>query len=278
MPSFVRDVDQEAFGVEVLQRSHEVPIVVDFWAAWCGPCRTLGPALEKAAADYEGAFELVKVDVDANPQLAQQFRVQSIPTVIAFRDGKPVSQFMGAIPDAQIREFVEGILPSEADQLVDRARTQVIEGDEAGAEATFRSALDLVPDHGDAGTGLAALLIARGEVEEALILLGKLPRTPEVERLEATARLAGARDNDVTELENRLAEDPGDAAARIELGRVLAGSGEYEPALDHLLAVVRAGGETRDEARRAMLDVFEMLGNSHPLTAAYRKALASALF
>jgi len=278
MSAFVKDVNQEAFGIEVLQRSNEVPVIVDFWAAWCGPCRTLGPALESVAEAYGGAFELVKVDVDANQQLAQQFAVQSIPTVIAFRDGEPVGQFMGAIPEAQIRAFVDGILPSEADELVDKARSAVIEGDEATAEELFRAALDLVADHPDAGTGLAALLIARGEISEALITLGKLPRSPEVERLEATARISGARDTDVSAIEARLSADPDDEDARFELGQVLAASGEYEPALDHFLAVVKAGGPGREKARQAMVDVFGLLGNDHPLTVTYRRALASALF
>jgi putative thioredoxin len=278
MSAFVKDVTQDDFGVEVLQRSHEVPVLVDFWATWCGPCRTLGPALEKVAGEYRGAFELVKIDVDANQQLAQQFRVQSIPTVMAFRDGKPVSQFMGAVPEAQIREFVDAVLPSEIDLLVDQARTLVLEGDDEQAEAMFRKALESVPDHGEAGTGLAALLIASGRIDDAMILLGRLPRTAEVERLEATARLTGARDNDLGELEARLAADPEDQSARLELGQVLAGRGEYEPAFDNLLAVVKAGGPLREDARRAMVDVFGLLGNDHPLTALYRKALASALF
>ncbi|MBU1493101.1 MAG: thioredoxin [Actinobacteria bacterium] len=278
MSAFVKDVTQEAFGVEVLQRSHEVPVVVDFWAEWCGPCRTLGPALEAAAVAYGGAFELVKVDVDANQQLAQQFRVQSIPTVIAFRDGEPVGQFMGAIGEPQIRQFIEDILPSEADKMVDQARSLVIEGDEPRAEEMFRAVLEQIPDHPDAGTGLAALLIARGEIPEALIMLGKLPRSAEVERLEATARLSGARNADVSELEIRLSADPDDEDARFELGQVLAAEGEYEPALDYLLEVVKAGGSRRDNARQAMVDVFGLLGQDHPLTTTYRRALASALF
>jgi len=278
MSAFVKDVGQEAFGIEVLQRSHEVPVIVDFWAAWCEPCRTLGPALEKVADAYGGAFELVKIDVDANQQLAQQFVVQSIPTVIAFRDGKAMAQFMGVLPEPQIREFVDGVLPSEADKLVDQARTMVIEGDEEAAAAVFRRVLDDVPDHSEAGTGLAALLIAGGRVEDALILLGKLPRSPEVERLEATARISGARDTDLDDLDARLAADPDDEAVRFELGQVLAARGEYEPALDHLLAAVKAGGVYRERARQAMVDVFGMLGDDHPTTATYRRALASALF
>ena len=278
MSAFVKDVSQETFGIEVLQRSHQVPVVVDFWAAWCGPCRTLGPALEKVADAYGGTFELVKIDVDANQQLAQQFSVQSIPTVIAFRDGDAVAQFMGALPEPQIREFIDGILPSEADKMVDRARTMVIEGDEEGAASIFRKVLEDTPDHTDAGTGLAALMIAGGEIADALILLGRLIRSPEVERLEATARLSGARDTDIDALDARLAADPDDEAVRFELGQVLAARGEYEPALDHLLAAVKAGGAYRERARQAMVDVFGMLGADHPTTATYRRALASALF
>jgi putative thioredoxin len=276
--SNVKDIDQQAFGRDVLQRSHEVPVVVDFWAAWCGPCKVLGPALENVAAEYDGAFDLVKIDVDRNQQIAQQFRVQSIPTVIAFRDGQPVSQFMGAVPEAQIRQFIEQILPTEADKMVDQARSLAIEGDEAGAEAIYRKVLTDVPDQPEAGTGLASLLIARGETEEALIVLDRLPRTSEVERLEAAARVTGSQDVDLSGLEQRVSTDPDDLDARLELGRALAAKGEYEPGLDHLLEVVRAGGELREPARQAMVDVFGLLGPTHPLTTAYRRALSNALF
>jgi putative thioredoxin len=276
--SFVKDIDQQSFGQEVLQRSHEVPVVVDFWATWCAPCRTLGPALEQVAEDYEGAFQLVKVDVDANQQLAMEFGVRSIPTVIAFRDGKAVSQFMGAVPEQQIRAFVESVLPTEADRLVDEARSFVLDGDEEAAEALFRQVLSATPDHPEAGTGLASLLIAGGQTDEALILLGKLARSPEVERLEAAARLQANHDVDLSDVEAKVSADPGDLSARFELGQALAANGEHEVALDHLLEVVRAGGPLREQARRAMVDVFGILGPDHPLSAAYRKALANALF
>jgi len=252
--------------------------VVDFWAAWCGPCRTLGPALERVAEEYRGAFELVKIDVDANQQLAAQFGVQSIPTVLAFRDGKPVSQFMGAIPEPQIRQFIDAILPTEADRKVDEARSRALDGDETGAEALFREVLAEDPGHGEAGTGLAALLIARGDTDEALIVLGKLGRTGEVERLEAAARVQANHGVDLSDLEARVVADPGDDAARVDLGQALAANGEYEPALDHLLEAVRTGGEHREAARQAMVDVFGLVGPSHPLTASYRRALANALF
>jgi len=274
----VKDIDQQAFGQDVLQRSHEVPVVVDFWAAWCNPCRVLGPTLERVAADHEGAFDLVKVDVDRNPALAAQFGVQGIPTVLAFRDGRPAARFTGALPEAAVRQWVSQILPTEIDGLVDRARDAVLDGNEVEAEVLFRRVLEEVPDHAEAGTGLAALLIARGETGEALILLGRLPRSGEVERLESAARIAAAQGSDLHALEDRVTADPADTRARLELGKALAARQEYEPALDHLLAVVRAGGLHREAARAAMVDVFGLLGNGHPLTALYRRALASALY
>ena len=274
----VKDIDQQAFGQDVLQRSHEVPVVVDFWAAWCNPCRVLGPTLERVAADHEGAFDLVKVDVDRNPALAAQFGVQGIPTVLAFRDGRPAARFTGALPEAAVRQWVSQILPTEIDGLVDRARDAVLDGNEVEAEVLFRRVLEEVPDHAEAGTGLAALLIARGETGEALILLGRLPRSGEVERLESAARIAAAQGSDLHALEDRVTADPADTRSRLELGKALAARQEYEPALDHLLAVVRAGGLHREAARAAMVDVFGLLGNGHPLTALYRRALASALY
>lgn len=276
--AFVKDISQQEFGQEVLQRSNEVPVVVDFWATWCGPCRTLGPMLEQAATDYGGRFELVKVDVDQNQALAQQFGIQSIPTVVAFKDGKPVSQFMGAIPEPQLREFIDALMPTELDLLVDRARDLALEGDEEAASALYSQVLEQVPDHVEAATGLAALLIARNDTESALIILGRLPRTSEVETLEAAARMTAAQGVDLTDLERRVAADPTDHTARIELGIALAAKGEHEAGLDHLLEVVRAKDAHLDAARAAMIDVFGVLGSDHPVTQAYRKALANALF
>lgn len=274
----VKDIDQQQFAQEVLRRSEEVPVVVDFWAAWCGPCKVLGPTLERLAAEYAGAFELVKVDTDANQELAGRFGIQSIPTVYAFKGGKPVSQFTGALPEVSIRRWIDELLPTEIDRMVDRARDLSLEGDEAAAEEIYREVLSGVADHPEAATSLASLLIARGDTDEALIVLGKLPRTSEVEKLEAAARVTAAQDLDLSHLETRLGADPTDDRARLELGTALAAKGEWEVGLDHLLAVVRRGGDLREDARQAMVDVFGMLGADHPLTATYRRALANTLF
>jgi putative thioredoxin len=270
------DISTEQFGQAVLQRSHEIPVIVDFWAQWCGPCKTLGPLLEKVAGELE--VELVKVDVDSNQQLAQQYGVQGIPNVIGFRDGQPVSRFTGAVPEAAVRRWVAALLPSPADLAVDEARDAVLDGEEGRAEELYRNALETDPNHVEAGTGLASLLIARGETAEALIVLGKLAPTPEVERLQAAARVSTSKGSDVSEFEAALELDPSDDTARLSLGNALAARGEYEPALDHLLSLVAARAANSDAARAAMLDVFGVLGGDHPLTLEYRRRLASALY
>lgn len=273
-----KEVDTAGFQSEVVERSREVPVVVDFWAAWCGPCKVLDPLLEKTVVDGAGSFELVKVDVDANQGLAAQFGVQGIPTVIGFRDGQPVSRFTGAIPEAQLREWIRQIVPSEADRIVETARDLLLSGDTAGAEGSFREALRLEPTHQAAATGLAALLLGDDRSDEAQRVLEPLEATPEVDKLRAAARLGEGRRADPAELEARLAEDPDNAALRIELATALAAHGDHEIALEHLLQVVQAKGLAMDEARKAMLDIFEVLGADHPLAASFRRRLASALF
>jgi len=275
---FVKDVDTANFPQEVLQRSREVPVVVDFWAAWCQPCRVLGPLLEKVAAESGGAFDLVKVDVDANQELAAQYNVQGIPMVLAFRDGAVVDSFTGALPEAAVRAWIEAILPSQLDLMVDQARTAQLSDDGVAAEHILRQVLDQKPDHSEAGTSLASLLIDRGETDEALIVLGRLVPDAEVDRLNSAARLKAASGSDLSDLEARVTADPDDEGLRIELATALAARAEYEPALDRLLAVVRAKGPLKDEARTSMLDIFGVLGDEHPLTQTYRRQLASALF
>jgi putative thioredoxin len=276
--AFTKDVDAAEFQQDVLQRSREVPVVVDFWAQWCGPCHVLSPVLERLADEYAGAFELAKIDVDQNQQLSAQFGVQGIPSVIAFRDGAPVSRFTGALPEESVRQWLDSIMPTEVDLMVDQARTARIDGDDAAAEHIFRQVLDRQPDHAEAGTSLASMLIDRGDVDEALIVLGKLTPDSEVDRLQSAARLRASSGDDLSALEARVETDPTDESARIELAVALAGKNEHEPALDLLLAVVREKGPQMEEARLAMVDVFGVLGDEHPLTITYRRQLASALY
>lgn len=275
---YVQEVTTGTFQQAVLQKSHDVPVVVDFWAEWCGPCRTLGPMLESLTEEFDGGFILAKVDVDANQQLAAQFGVQGIPTVIGFRGGVPVDQFSGALPERAIRDWLGRLLPSEIDLAVDQARDAAIAGNLETAERLFRAALEEQPDHQDAGTGLASLLIATGKPDDALIVLGKLAATDEVERLQSAARLAVSSGSDIGEIAARLDADPENDSIRIELAMALAAHAEFEPALDHLLAVIRSRSTGKDDARKAMLDIFEVLGDGHPLTTSYRRQLANALF
>ncbi len=251
------DVSEADFEERVLNRSFERPVVVDFWAAWCAPCRHLGPVLERIADAHEGEVELVKVDVDANPGLASALGVQGIPAVKAFRDGGIVSEFVGNYPEEAVRRFFDGILPSDADRLaasVDPTR------DPAEAEAAYRAALEEDRDNRRAVTGLASLLAARGAYTEARELLARLPEDADVRRLRAHIDLAEAAGD-------AAPDDPLSAAAN---------DGDWEPVLKQLLEDVRNGN--RDDARQRMLDVFEVLGPDHPLTVEYRAALSSALF
>jgi putative thioredoxin len=274
----ISDVTTDEFQVAVLQRSREVPVLVDFWAEWCQPCKALSPLLESLTADYEGAFELAKVDVDANQDLSAQFGIQSIPTVVAIRDGSEVNRFSGALPEGSIRAFLDAVLPSELDTMVDEARTALVDGDNAAAEHIFLQVLERQSDHPDAGTSLASLLIDQGDTDGALIVLGKLVATADVERLQSAARLRQSAGDDISALEIAAASDPADEAAQLELARALAAKSQYEPALDRLLAVVQANGSARESARLAMVDIFGVLGNEHPLTPEYRRKLAAALF
>ena len=275
---YIKDITSEEFQQAVLQRSREVPVVVDFWAEWCGPCKVLSPLLETVTTEAEGAFELVKIDVDTNQELAGQFDVQGIPTVIAFRDGAPVDRFTGAYPEKELRSWITGVLPSELGRIVDEARDAALSGDTERASVLFREVLGSDAGHSEAGTGLASLLIADGETDEALIVLGRLAPTAEVDRLQAAARLIASRDDNVADLEAKVDAAPGDGHARLDLARGLAARAEFEPALDHLITLVRGKGEQADDARQAILDIFGVLGDDHPLTVTYRRLLTNALF
>lgn len=258
--SVVIEVTDADFVDKVVEESKRRPVVVDLWASWCGPCRTLGPILERAAERREGRFLLAKLDVDANPYTAGQFGVQSIPTVIAFRDGRPVDGFIGAIPEPMVSEFVERILPSEADLAAQEALEEERTGDVADAERRYREALSADPGNRAAGLGLGRILAEHGDLQEAKEILTPLRPDPEAERL-----LAGIRVSEWSTL-----EEPG----TLPSAKGLAAQGKWREALDGML------GALRDDpaAREAMLEVFAVLGDDDPLVAEYRRKLANALF
>ena len=235
------DVTDETFQTDVLARSAQVPVIVDLWAPWCGPCTTLGPMLERAVAATEGAVELAKVNVDENPRIAQSFAVQSNPAVFAIVDGKVADQFIGALPEAQVVAFVQKLLPalSEADTLV-----------AAGDEASLRRALELEAGHQQATEALARILIDRSEAAEALALLARVPETAAARSLAAEARLVESGVN------------------------VAADDGQLDARLHALLERVRDD----DAARQEFVDLLETLGAEDPRTSSFRRALATRLY
>ncbi len=280
---FTIDVGDDDFASQVLERSHRTPVVVDFWAPWCGPCRTLGPLLEKLAEQHAGAFLLAKVNVDQSPVVAQRYAVRSIPAVIGVRDGAIVAEFVGAQPEANVQRFIAALLPSEADGLAKAGEALAKAGDAAGAEAKLRAALERDTRHSRALLGLARLLGERGEIADALALLeqimGREAELAEAEKLAAQLRTSAAGDADESALRARIEANPEDLEAHLQLGRALAARTRHEEALEHLLAAVKRDPHFDDEAaRKSMLDLFAVLGSDHPLTQRYRAELARALF
>jgi putative thioredoxin len=245
----VIDVSEETFEQEVLERSKTVPVVVDFWAEWCGPCRQLGPALEQAANRREGKVVLAKLDTDANQRLAAAFRIQGIPAVKAFKDGRVASEFVGAQPPARIEAFLDSLLPSEADALV-----------AAGDEESLRRALELEPANAGARLRLARLLRERGEDDAALQVLGSATGNFAAEGLAARIRLEQAGQPDL-------------AAAFAALDR-----GDRQAALDELLAAFPSADGVRDDLRRIVVGILDELGVDDPLAREYRRKLAAALY
>ena len=277
----VTDVMDATFQSEVIERSSELPVVVDFWAPWCGPCRLIGPVLEALATEYEGRVRLVKVNIDENPQVATQYQISSIPAVMAFRDGRPASQFVGAVPEPQARSFFESLLPSEADVAAKAGMEAAIAGAVEDAQAHFEAALEHDAKHRAAGIGLAQLALDGGDLERAEELAGRWPDDIDGVRILARIRFRSNVDAkaDRATLEARIAEDAGDAEAHYALGNLLAAEEEWEAALDHLLATVRLDRKLdHDGGRLRVLDVFAVLGDDHPLTGEYRQRLSSVLF
>jgi putative thioredoxin len=259
----VVDVTDADFEQVVIEGSSERPVVVDMWASWCAPCRTLGPILEKVAGERDGAFLLAKLDVDANAvgnALLQAVQSQGIPTVVAFRDGQPVSMFVGAYPEQEVNRFVDELVPTEAELEADEALADEAAGDLSSAESGYREVLEKDPENRDAAVGLARILLGRGEVDGARALAEPLVPDPDAERL-----MAGIRVREWATL---------DADAALALPRRAASEGRWREALDGLLA---GFDDDPTAAREAMVDVFATLGDD-PLVAEYRPKLAARLF
>jgi putative thioredoxin len=260
----VIEVTDQTFASAVVEESRRRPVVVDFWAAWCQPCLMIGPVLERLAEEKAGAFLLAKLDVDSNPQASAAFGIQSIPAVKGFREGRLVDEFVGVIPETAIRQFLEALLPTEADRLVQDAAGAEREGRIEDAEGLYRQARSLDQAHAGAALGLGRLAALRGDAEAARALLTALRPDPEAERLLSAIEVA------------EWAEGGDGSGPLAEAGRAAA-EGRFAEALDGFLREIREG-DRREEARDAMLKLFAVLGDDDPLTRDYRRRLAAALF
>jgi putative thioredoxin len=250
------DVTEANFQSAVIDRSYQLPVVVDFWAEWCGPCRQLGPVLERAAEARAGKLELAKVDVDANQSIARTYRIQSIPAVKAFRDGEVAAEFVGAQPPQAVDRFMDSLVPSEADALVAR-----------GDEESLRGALKLEPSRAGAAVPLAKILRSRGDTDEALEVLSRVPGSFAADGL--AARIA---------LERTAAPNEEPGAPDLSAAFTALDAGDQERALDLLIGALPSADGMRDEIRRVVIGVLDELGVDHPLARESRRRLASALY
>ena len=276
------DASDQDFESVVIERSQQTPVVADFWAPWCGPCRTLGPLLERLAEEHRGEFILAKVNVDENPGLSQALSIQSIPMVLGFRGGKVVAEFVGALPETAVRQFLVKVLPSEADRLAAEAEQLRTDGKRTEAEAALQRALQLDARCERALLGMAGILADRNEHDEALTLLDRVspgPLRQDADRMAAEIRIRQGGGCDEASVRAKLAANQADLETRLLLGQVLAAASKYEDALAEYLEIVRRDRSFRDAAaRKAMLDIFDLLGSESPITNHYRSELAKVLF
>jgi putative thioredoxin len=281
---WIVDTTSASFETDVLERSKQVPVVVDFWAPWCGPCRQLGPILETLARQADGRFVLVKLDIEANQEIAALIGVQSIPLVVAFRDGRPVNQFVGVMPEEEIRDWLESFMPSEADTLL--AEGESLESsDPAAAEAKYRKALALDPNNASLKIHLARVLHTLRRAEESAAFIAELEARgflePEAEQIKAQLDLEGAAEEagGVDEARKAVAANPNNPSLKLKLADTLAVSRKHEEALQLCLEIIQQDKEGIGvQAKETMVKIFDLPGISPELVSTYRRRLATAFY
>ncbi|SOZ35673.1 thioredoxin [Cupriavidus neocaledonicus] len=278
------DVTLQNFETEVIDASRQMPVLVDFWAPWCGPCRTLGPMLERLEAEADGQWKLAKVNVDENQELAAHFGVRSIPHVVAIADGQAVDQFTGVLPESGLREFLDRLAPGQARSPLADALALAAAGNRDGAETLFADAIAADPESDAARLAYVGFLLDGNATDRARAEFAALsPRAEQVDgygalrtRIEAMENAAGLPD--AATLAGRIDADPRDLAARMDLARLMIAQQQYEPALEQLLAIVRTDrGFEDDIGRRTMLSVFELLADRPEVVSRWRRQLSTSL-